>query len=63
MKEEKTAIKVSDYYGNASYYSVMPHSIFEALEEAFLSDQDTAQVSKELFDEMISDYIDKMRSK
>ena len=29
-------IKVADYYGNPSYYSVMPNEIFDALELASL---------------------------
>lgn len=33
---ETITINVADYYGNPSYYSVMPESIFDALELASL---------------------------
>ncbi len=53
-------IKVLDYYGNPSYYSVMPQEIFDALEKAFLNDENFALVDKGLFDKMISDFKNKM---
>lgn len=49
-------IKVSDYYGTPSYYSVMPRAIFDALEVAALNGEEYIEVKKELFDTMIKDY-------
>lgn len=53
-------IKVSDYYGAPSYYSVMPRAIFDALEAAALNSTEYIDVEKELFDKMIEDYNKKM---
>ena len=39
-------IKVNDYYGNPSYYSVMPESIFDALELASLKGEELATVER-----------------
>lgn len=53
-------IKVNEYYGNPSYYSVMPQEIFDALELASLKGEEFATVNKNLFDKMIVDYKKKM---
>ena len=53
-------IKVADFYGNPSYYSVMPEAIFDALELASLKGEPTTTVDKALFDSMIIDYKQKM---
>ena len=53
-------IKVSDYYGTPSYYSVMPRAIFDALEAAALNSEEYVDVEKSLFDTMIEDYNKKM---
>lgn len=53
-------INVNEFYGNPSYYSVMPQAIFDALESANLDGQETADVDKEQFDKMIWDYQIKM---
>ena len=53
-------IIVNDYYGNPSYYSVMPQEIFDALEAANLNGEPTCKVSKSQFDEMIVEYKKKM---
>lgn len=53
-------IKVSDYYGTPSYYSVMPRSIFDALEVAALNGEEYIDVEKEMFDTMIEDYNNKV---
>ena len=45
-------IKVNEYYGNPSYYSVMPQEIFDALELASLKGEEFATVNKNLFDKM-----------
>ncbi len=60
MKMETIKIKVNDYYGNPSYYSVMPQDIFDALELASLQGEEYATVSKDQFDTMIVDYNNKM---
>lgn len=49
-------ISVNAYYGNPIYYSVMPRSIFDALEAAALNGEEYIDVEKELFDTMIDDY-------
>lgn len=53
-------IKVNDYYGNPSYYSVMPQDIFDALEFASLNEKEYTNVDKEQFDNMIDAYKIKM---
>ncbi len=58
----QTTIKVSDYYGNPSYYSVMPQVIFDALEEAALNDIVSIDVDKSLLDKMNVDYKVKMNA-
>lgn len=59
---ETIRIKVNNYYGNPSYYSVMPQEIFDALELASLQGEEFAVVAKEKFDEMIVDYKKKMEN-
>ncbi|GHT09018.1 hypothetical protein FACS189426_06140 [Bacteroidia bacterium] len=57
---ETTKIKVSDYYGIPVYYSVMPQSVFDALEASSLNGEENAIVNKAEFDKMIEDYKLKM---
>lgn len=57
---ETIEIKVNDYYGRPSYYSVMPQAIFDALETAALNDQGTVKVNKGLYEKMMADYKQKM---
>lgn len=54
-------IKVADYYGNPSYYSIMPQSIFDALEAFSLNGEEYAVVNKSEFDKMIEDHETKMK--
>lgn len=58
---ETIRIKVNNYYGNPSYYSVMPQEIFDALELASLQGEEFAVVAKEKFDKMIVEYDKKMK--
>lgn len=58
---ETSRIKVNDYYGKPSYYSVMPKEIFDALECASLQGKEYAIVCKSTFDKMIVDYKKKMK--
>lgn len=58
---ETIKIKVNDYYGNPSYYSVMPQDIFDALELASLQGEENATVNKDQFDTMIVEYGKKMK--
>lgn len=53
-------IKVADYYGNPSYYSVMPNEIFDALELASLKGERETDVDKVLFTQMVDNYKKKM---
>lgn len=57
---ETITINVADYYGNPSFYSVMPESIFDALELASLRGELTTTVDKVLFEAMLADYKEKM---
>lgn len=59
---EKVQIKVNDYYGNPSYYSVLPESIFDALELASLKGEEYIAVDKTAFDKMVVEYDKKMKS-
>lgn len=54
-------IKVSDYYGNPSYYSVMPQEVFDLLENAFLHDEEYVMADKSQIDKMNNEYKLKMR--
>jgi hypothetical protein len=54
-------IRVNDYYGNPSYYSVMPQEIFDALELANLQGEEFATIDKVAFDRMIVEYDKKMK--
>jgi len=58
---ERIQIKVNDYYGNPSYYSVMPQEIFDALELASLKGEELCMVNKDQFDKMIVEYDKKMK--
>lgn len=58
---ETIRIKVNNYYGNPSYYSVMPQEIFDVLELASLQGEEYATVSKDQFDTMIVEYNKKMK--
>jgi predicted aspartyl protease len=58
---ETITIRVADYYGNPSYYSVMPHDIFDALELASMKDEEFVKVNKEQYERMIADYQVKMK--
>ena len=60
---ETITINVADYYGNPSYYSVMPQDIFDALELASLRGEPTTVVDKALFEKMVIDYKEKMSCK
>ena len=60
---ETITINVADYYGNPSYYSVMPQDIFDALELASLRGEPTTAVGKALFEKMVIDYKEKMSCK
>lgn len=57
---ETITINVNEYYGNPSYYSVMPQEIFDALELASLKGEEYATVNKDDFDRMIVEYDKKM---
>lgn len=57
----KIQIKVNDYYGNPSYYSVMPQAIFDALELACLNGEEYVSVDKAQFDAMCDNYEKKMK--
>ena len=50
----------ADYYGNPSYYSVMPNEIFDALELASLKGETETDVDKVLFTQMVDNYKKKM---
>lgn len=54
-------IPVADYYGNPSYYSVMPEAIFDALELASLRNEDWAVVDLAQYNKMVEDYKIKMQ--
>lgn len=60
---EKIKIRVNDYYGNPSYYSVMPQALFDLLEAANLNGEEYMQVEKAQFDQMIESHNIKMNTK
>ena len=54
-------IKVNEYYGNPSYYSVMPQDIFDALELASLKGEEMVLVDKTQYETMVVEYEKKMK--
>lgn len=59
---ERINIKVSDYYGNPSYYSVMPQGLFDLLEAATLNGEEYILADKAQVEQMIENYKLKMKS-
>ena len=57
---ERIKIKVSDYYGNPSYYSVIPQQIFDLLEAASLNGEDYVLADKAQIEKMVTDHQAKM---
>lgn len=51
---KKIKIKTLDYYNTPKYYATMPQEIFEALELAFLKDEEYIEVPENLFNIMIN---------
>lgn len=54
-------IKVADYYGNPSYYSVMPQGLFDLLEAATLNGEEYILADKAKVEQMLVDYKLKMK--
>ena len=54
-------IKVSEFYDNAKYYSVMQEEIFDELERANQEGKEYAEVDRELFNEMIEKFKYKLK--
>lgn len=61
--EERIKIKVSDYYGNPVYYSVMPQALFDLLEAATLNGEEYVLADKAQVEEMIEKYNVKIENK
>lgn len=59
---ERIKIKVSDYYGNPSYYSVMPQALFDLLEAATLNGEEFILADKAQVEQMVEDHKIKMES-
>lgn len=59
---ERIKIKVSDYYGNPSYYSVMPQALFDLLEAATLNGEEFILADKAQVKQMVEDHKIKMES-
>lgn len=62
MKHATVNVNVAQYYNNHAMYSVMPRQIFDELEQAFVNDEQTTLLDKQLFDKMIHDYSLKMHA-
>lgn len=58
--EKRMEIKVADYYGNPSYYSVMPQALFDLLEAATLNGEEYILADKAQFEQMVADHKMKM---
>ncbi len=58
---ETIKIKVADYYGNPSYYSVMPIELFDSLEAAALNGEEYIDADKDQVEQMIADHQNKMQ--
>lgn len=57
---ERIEIKVADYYGNPSYYSVMPQGLFDLLEAATLNGEEYILADKAQVEQMVADHKTKM---
>ena len=58
---ERIQIRVNDYYGNPSYYSVMPQPLFDLLEAASLNGEEHILADKAQVDKMIQDHEEKLK--
>lgn len=54
--DQNIEISVMEYYARPWYYPFMPPTLFKALEEAFLNDQQVAVVSKAEYEQMMKEY-------
>jgi hypothetical protein len=59
---ERIKIKVSDYYGNPSYYSLMPQTLFDLLEAAMLNGEEYILADKAQVEQMVERHKAKMKS-
>ena len=59
---DRIKIKVSDYYGDPSYYSVMPQALFDLLEAATLNGEEFILADKAQVEQMVEDHKIKMES-
>lgn len=57
---ERIEIKVANYYGNPSYYSVMPQALFDLLEAATLNGEEYILADKAQVEQMVAGYKIKM---
>lgn len=57
---ERIEIKVANYYGNPSYYSVMPQALFDLLEAATLNGEEYILADKAQVEQMVADHKIKM---
>lgn len=57
---DRIKIKVSDYYGTPSYYSVMPQGLFDLLEAATLNGEEYILADKAQVEQMVADHKLKM---
>ncbi len=56
MNTIRIRIRVNDYYGNPSYYSVMPQALFDLLEAATLNGEEYIYADKSQVDQMIENH-------
>ena len=54
---EKIKVSVKSYYGYSWYFPFMPSQMFDALEEAFLKDEETAVVNRSDLQDMIRKFL------
>lgn len=56
MNPETVEIRVAEYYSQPKYYGDMPEAVFNALEAAFISGEETAFVPKAAFETMLRNF-------
>jgi len=54
---EKIEVSVMSYYGFQWYFPFMPSAMFEALEKAFLNDEETAVVNRADLEAMLGKFL------
>jgi hypothetical protein len=59
---EKISVTVLHFYNHPIFYPFMSKDIFDALEDAFIHDQEHVEVPRKEFEQMIEEYLDTLKN-